>query len=360
MTDVKQFFTGDAAELIPRDRWGRPQIKQADGKLKAYQRCTTFVGPLEDTSNLTKWKMRQALKGVMSRPALQMAVASSLDDDRKLNKIAEDCLDAAGSSDKATLGTALHKFTEDYDNHLDISAMPPLFRPDLDAYAKATSIFEMAAIEQFVVVDELAVAGTADRIIKYQGQYFIGDVKTGSIEYGMGKICMQLATYAHGKAYNPETGERIDLPPVSQTAGIIIHLPAGTGTCELVWCDLAAGWSACTDLAVGVQAWRKRKDLFKKFTAPAAQVEGQTVAELPAPVPVVEPVAQTVPVNHFPGTQAAFNAFAGEISAALLSAIAQARSLDELNQIYSLNQTVWRSDHSAAATARKKELEVSR
>jgi hypothetical protein len=396
MTDIKQFFTGAAADLVPRDRWQRPQIKQADGKLKAYQRVTTFVGPLEDTSNLTKWKMRMALKGVMSRQSLQMAVASSLDDDRKLNAVAEQCLDAAGSSDKAELGTALHRFTENYDHGLDISAMPAAFKPDLAAYAQATSVFEMVAIEQFVVIDELAVAGTMDRIVKYNGNYYIADVKTGSIEYGMGKICMQLAAYAHGKGYNPETGERVELPPVSQTAGIIIHLPAGTGTCELVWCDLAAGWGACTDLAVGVQAWRKRKDLFKPFYPPApAQVEGQQALELPAaapapalaqqqPTPVhtlepqrsfaeikaqvdaakaaagaaveARPVAEMLPPQNMPGNQAGYTHLAGEVNAAILQAIKGAIDHNTLRTIYELNQTVWTPELSAAGKVRWQEL----
>ncbi|WP_269939055.1 hypothetical protein [Arthrobacter sp. HY1533] len=386
MTDIKQFFTGAAADLIPRDRWGRPQIKQPDGKLKAYQRVTTFVGPLEDTSNLTKWKMRMALKGVMSRPSLQMEVASSLDDDRKLNAIAEKCLDAAGSSDKADLGSALHKFTENHDNGLDISAMPDAFKPDLAAYVQATSIFEMAAIEQFVVIDELAVAGTMDRIVKYNGRYYIADVKTGSIEYGMGKICMQLAAYAHGKGYDADTGQRIDLPPVSQTAGIIIHLPAGTGTCELIWCDLTAGWYACTQLAVGVQAWRKRKDLFKPFYAPA-EVPGQTAMELPTAAPqaapqapqqanplqqviaqtheaaaaasaavAARPVAESLPPRNMPGSQAGFDNLAGEVSAALLQAIRGAIDENTLKVLWNHNQPVWSEEHTAAAKVRHGEL----
>lgn len=367
MTEIKQFFTGAAAELIPRDRWGRPQIKQPDGKLKAYQRVTTFVGPLEDTSNLTKWKMRQVLRGVMSRPALQMAVSSAADDDRQLNKIAEDCLDASGSSDKATLGTALHKFTENHDNGLDISAMPAAFKPDLAAYVQATANMKMVAIEQFVVIDELAVAGTTDRIVEINGRYYIADVKTGSIDYGAGKMCMQLATYSHGKGYNPETGERIDLPPVSQTAGIIIHLPSGTGTCELFWCDLVAGWDAAKNLAVGVQAWRKRKPA--ELLAPFAKAVPETPAPSPAELAVIlddanqakqaagAAVAAARPVHNFPGNQNGMNKLAGEVDAALTQAIVGAIDVATLNTLWDLNKTVWEPHHSKAAGARKKELE---
>lgn len=355
--DVKQFFTGEAAEQIPRDRWGRPQIKQLDGsKPIAYQRVTTFVGPLEDTSNLTLWKQRQTVLGLMQRPALQMAVAAAQGDKKKLNALMDECMEAAGSSDAATLGTALHKFTEDYDRGLDISIMPPTFQPDLQAYVNVTAQFEMLAVEQFVVVDELKVAGTTDRLLRFRGgdgQIYIGDVKTGSIEWGAGKMAMQLAVYAHGKGYNPETGERYDLGPVNQTSGVIIHLPAGTGTCSLHWVNIAAGWEAATQLATGVQAWRKRRDLMKPFIDPApAANPAQPVLEAPAVVPVAPVVVEQNP----PGTQAAYTALAGEIDAALLANIAGAIDANTLKTLWELNKAVWEPHHTAAAKARTAEL----
>lgn len=372
MTETKKFFTGSQEDAIPRDRWKRPLIIPPEGGTPtAYLRASSLGGLIEDQTNLTKWKMRQAITGIASRPALVMATAAAKGDKRRLDALADQAMEAAGSSDSAQLGTAIHKFTENYDNRLDISGMPPAYKPDIDAYARATSIFEIVAREQFVVADEIQAAGTMDALYRYNGKLYVGDVKTGQIEFGIGKICVQLAIYAHGKAYDPETGQRTSLGEIDQNAGIIVHLPAGTGTCELVWVNLKAGFEAARDLARPVYAWRKRRDLSKPFVSPA-EITGQqellastppaNMARLETSVPQQElaavepaPVALAEPRN-MPGTQAGFNKLAAEINAALLSAIGQARSYDELKQIYGLNQTVWTAEHSAAAAARRTEL----
>lgn len=387
MTETKKFFTGAAQDEISRDRWSRPLILPVGGgKAVPYTRCTTFVNVLEDTTNLTKWKQRQTILGMLARPALTMAAAAAKDDKRRLDAIAEQAMEAAGASDAAALGTAIHKFTEDFDLKEDISSMPPAYKPDIDAYARATSIFEVVAVEQFAIVDELQAAGTMDRLYRYNGRLYVGDVKTGSIEYGIGKIAMQLAVYAHGTGYNHVTGERYSLGNIDQRAGIIVHLPAGTGTCELVWVDLVAGWEAARDLAGPVREWRKRKGLSKPFVPPA-EVPGQGALELaPVAAPVAAPapvaaqpatdvlvqadaVAQAAawpvtpapgtagaPAQNMPGTQAGFNKLAAEVSAAILQAIAGAIDVHTLNVLWELNQTVWGAEHTAAARARKQEL----
>ena len=44
--------------------------------------------------------------------------------------------------------------------------------------------------------------------------------------------------------YDPEAGERLSTPALDRTTGIIIHLPAGRGTCTLYEIDLVAGYRA--------------------------------------------------------------------------------------------------------------------
>lgn len=373
MSEVKKFFTGAAAGLIPRDRWSRPLIIPPDGgKPVAYLRASSVGAMLEDQSNLTKWKQRQTILGLVNRPALGMAAAAAKDDKRKLDAIAEQAMEAAGSSDAAEVGTAIHKFTEDYDLGEDVSSMPPAYRPDLEAYVRATSIFEVAAVEQFAIADELGCAGTMDRLYRYNGRLYVGDVKTGSIAYGIGKIAIQLAIYAHGVGYDHLTGERHSLGDIDQNAGIIVHLPAGTGKCELVWVNLKAGFEAARDLALPVRDWRKRKDLSSPFVAPAVagqqelipteppaalQPVGQPLAPVLAQVDAVKAAAgERVQARTMPGNQAGFNALAAEAGAALLNAIAQASSRDELKQLHALNQPVWGADHTAAANSRWQEV----
>jgi hypothetical protein len=79
----------------------------------------------------------------------------------------------------------------------------------------------------------------------------------------MGKIAMQLAVYAHSLAYDPDTGGRTETG-VSLDRGVVIHLPAGEGRCELHEVDLAAGWEA-VQIARQVRDWRKRKDLSRPY-----------------------------------------------------------------------------------------------
>ena len=249
---------------IERDRWGRPLIvPPGGGKPKGYTRVTTFVGALEDTYNLEKWKMRQVALGLADRPDLLLSVAAHRDDKKQLNKACEQAVEAAKASAKATTGTALHALTEIIDRGGELPIIPDEARADLNAYQQATAGLNMVAIEQFGVHDELQAAGTWDRIVERDGQRFIADLKTGSIEWGLGKIAQQLALYSRCQGYDPYTGHRTPLN-VHQSAGIVIHLPAGQARCDLYWIDLNAGWEA-VQLSASVRNWRKRKGLTKPF-----------------------------------------------------------------------------------------------
>src|SRR5689334_2925212 len=69
-------FTTPAPQ-VPRDRWQRPLVvPPKGGKPVAYTRCTTFVGCLEDTFNLSRWQQRMVALGLNDRPDLLLAVAA--------------------------------------------------------------------------------------------------------------------------------------------------------------------------------------------------------------------------------------------------------------------------------------------
>lgn len=320
-------FTGPAKE-IERDRWGRPLVIPPEGgKPVGYTRATTFVDCLEDKSNLMKWKARMAVSGLMRRPDLQLAVtATAAEDKRKLDSLVEEALEAAGASASATIGTAIHALTERLDRGEELTNIPPAYQADLEAYRAATSPLEVVQIETFGVVDSLKVGGTWDRIVRYQGRNYIADVKTGSIEYGILKIAMQLGMYANAEQYDHTTGTRTPLPDVDKDRAIIIHLPAGTGTCQLVWVDIRRGWEA-VHVAAQVRAWRALKDLGTPFQD------------------TTEPVLETV---HAPEGLT--------VDAALTAAINTATTGAELSKLWEENQTVWGPHHTEAAKARKATL----
>jgi hypothetical protein len=273
---------------IPRDRYGRPLIVQPDGsKPQAYTRCTTLVGAYEDTFNLEQWKMRQAAIGLSMRPDLQTAVHAFKDDKKELNRICQDALDAAGSSSAATRGTAIHALTEQLDRgQLDTSVLPPETSLDLNAYYAATADLEPVHIEQMMVYDDWKVAGTPDRVVEYQGKRYIADLKTGSVDFGAGKIAAQLAVYAHSHIYN-QTAERAPHGADLDKA-LVIHLPAGTGTCEVKWIDIRAGWEiAKTCLDVREKRKLSAAQLFTRFPTKTDVTLSQAIAgSRPDPVEV--------------------------------------------------------------------------
>lgn len=256
---------GTVKPEINRDRWGRPLIVPPNGgKPRGYSRPTTIAGTLDDLYGLMKWKQRQTAIGLADRRDLMVAVTAHRDDKKQMDRLCEDAMEAAASSSSATIGTAVHKLSEMVDSGQELPTVDELVRADLEAYAEAMRPFTVVEAEQMVVCDEIEAAGTPDRVVEWRGKRFILDLKTGSsLDFSMGKIAMQLAIYAHSQRYDPATGERTDLD-VHQGAGIVVHVPAGTGTAEVVWVDLRSGWEA-VQLAMQVRDWRKRRDLRKPF-----------------------------------------------------------------------------------------------
>jgi hypothetical protein len=273
---------------VPRDKWKRPLITPVGGgKPVAYTRCTTYVGCLEDMYNISLWQQRMVALGLAARPDLLLSVAVADREDKKaLDALADAAAEAAGAHAAATTGTALHRLTERYDRgelgESDVSFIPPAYRGDLAAYIERTTGMDMPVIEQFSVCDDLRVGGTPDRIVVIDGRGYIADLKTGSLDWGAAKMAMQLAVYAHSKPYDHRTGERAEWPvQVDTERGIIIHLPAGTGLCSLLWLDIATGWEGVS-LAGDVRAWRKRRNFLDKWPAPTGP--GESVP-LPATAP---------------------------------------------------------------------------
>lgn len=248
---------------IPRDRWSRPLITPADGgKPVPYTRMSTLAKALDDKTALTKWKMRQTIIGLAARPDLVQVAQTVKGDDRKLDEIAETAMVAAESERAANLGTALHSLSEQVDAGADIESLPEWARADMAAYKAALAGIEILAAEMFVVVDEIEAAGTFDRLVRLpDGRVVVADLKTGKHEpkYPMG-VTQQIAGYSRGHLYDPEKGRVGHLPSlgIDQSVGLLIHAPAGTGTCDLYLLDLNVGWDLVR-VSLAVRQTFKRK-----------------------------------------------------------------------------------------------------
>lgn len=172
---------------LPRDRWGRPLVlppnARKNAKRIAYRRTTTFVGCLDDMNGLMAWKCRQVAYGMGQRKDLVVAAAAADPADKKLlAEIADKATEAASSSAGATVGTALHSFTERIDRGQPLGHVPAEYQADLDAYQRATEHIEWLGIETFRVDDNWKVAGTADRIGRMHGRTMIMDIKGLSLD----------------------------------------------------------------------------------------------------------------------------------------------------------------------------------
>ena len=248
---------------IPRDRMGRPLVMD-EQKLKrhAYRRVTTFVSCLEDRYNLERWGLRKAVWGLAQRPDLILKATSCHPDDKsELDDVAWEAKEYALSSAQATTGTALHRLCERLDKGEKLGRIPVPHADDIKAYERAMQHhgIEHVAVESFRVFDSWKVAGTCDRIVKIDGEYYIADIKTGSIDYPA-KFAMQLSMYRKAVPYDVGRDERvIDPQHISTTRGLIIHLPAGEGRCELHWVDIERGWAGC-QIAYRVFEWRSTKN----------------------------------------------------------------------------------------------------
>ncbi|MFE9254021.1 hypothetical protein [Streptomyces sp. NPDC006879] len=282
---------------VPRDGWGRPLVvPRAGGKPKGYARTTTFIDCIEDKGALIDWGKRMVLVGAAKRADLVDSARGLNPEDsadkKTLNFLSKQATDASGANEKRERGTHLHNLSElvDAGQPLPATASPQDVE-DMGAYLMETSVLTVKAVEQFVVVDELGVAGTFDRMAEYDGPGpdgeplsgdFICDLKTGSVEYGGLKMAAQLACYSRGVLYDhtrfpvdvdnkaelasfkkrvieihDAAGAYKPLPPVNQDWGIIIHLPAGKAECTLYWVDLNLGWEAAK-LALTIRGMRSK------------------------------------------------------------------------------------------------------
>jgi hypothetical protein len=282
-------------------------VPPTGGKPKGHTRTTTFIDCIEDKSSLTTWGKRMVLVGAVRRPDL-VERARHLDpevkeDKASLDSLAEQLTDSSGANEKSRRGTYLHDLTEYVDRGEPLpKTISGQDLDDMAAYMMETSALKVVAVEQFVIVPELGVGGTFDRLSYYEGPgpdgkpiagNFITDTKTGSIEYGKLKMASQLAVYSRGVLYDHTkfpvnasdkkafaawkktefTAEEAasaysPLPPVNQEWGIIVHLPQGEGMCKLYWADLRIGWAAA-QLALTIRQTRSTKGALKPFVTQA-------------------------------------------------------------------------------------------
>jgi hypothetical protein len=282
--------------------------------------------------------LRMTALGLAQRPDLLLSVQAHRDDKAELDKVCEAAKEAAAASAAATTGTALHALTELVDRGEDLPVLPAESKADLEAYREATADLRSVLIEQFCVQDALKIGGTPDRVVEYQGRRYIADLKTGSIEYGVLKIAMQLAVYARSLTYDVASHKRSPHGADLDRA-LIVHLPAGQAACHLHWVDIQAGWQAVM-VAREVRNLRTRRftDLTRPFGDTAGFATRTDVAEVATDGRSLRQI------------------LAGPPPKPLDQQIREAATRRELEVIWETNQDAWTDELTALAMRRTAEL----
>jgi hypothetical protein len=253
------------------------------GKPKRYsgQRMTTFVKLAADSFKLTQWQLRSAIVGLTKDDSLREEVAALIEgaedlralvkaESKALNALADKAKDASGGGERARNGTILHKYTEELDaGTRRIEDVPEEYQRDAAVYVEALKRYGYepvpGLIERTTTVVELGVVGTFDRVLRRvsDGAYVIGDVKSGSnaLTYSQLEIAAQLAGYAWGfneigvaqcdEGANHTEWESwgwvrpvdADGNPITVRTdfAVVMHIPFGSGECELYRVDLEEG-----------------------------------------------------------------------------------------------------------------------
>lgn len=282
-TAIADPFTAPKAP-VKRNRWGQYLLPDpVTGKEKGWVRVTTVARTLSDEYNLTQWKLRMACKGIALRPDL-IAGAAAADpavDKDTLDSIAGKAMESAGSSSGSTLGTAVHTFAQRIDGGEELGAMgaPPSIAADLAEYTDTLRRHGLTVypgyMERIVVIPELGVAGTLDRLVgqptgpTHSLPLAVLDLKTGKdLSYGWLDIAIQEALYAHASLmWDPDTETYVEMPPVDQHRGLVLHLPVGRAKGQLYGVNLVEGWKA-VQLAMNVRETRSGAKTFAWLVDP--------------------------------------------------------------------------------------------
>lgn len=252
-----------------RDSYGRYRLPDPTGQKegrKAFTRATTGAKTLEDTYNLSAWDVRQVVTGIHSKPDLldlYPEFGEYREQREALEEIAESARVAAGSKEASEFGTALHAWLEAVDgDHVDFDDVPALYKPKVEAYLRECAAWGLevpeGAIERIVWHEATGFVGTFDRIYHLaDGTPVIGDVKTSKdLKYSYLSISVQLATYADASLMLTEDGKDwVTMPEVDTDRAVVLWVPSNQTHAELVPINLEIG-RAALDLAEQVRAAR--------------------------------------------------------------------------------------------------------
>jgi len=279
---------------------------------------------IEDNTALAAWRAREAARGVALDDQLRQAVLLA-DGRDELDDLVERALAVAGANALRDRGTEMHRITE----LADLGRLPTMTDDMAAVAARWRKALEVAGIElldghveRIVLVPELQVCATFDRLARWQGRTVVLDLKTGSgrVKYPH-SMAVQLALLARSSWITVGPGERADdrttwteFAPVAdlgidQAVGLIVALPSDSDDIEVHSLDLDAGWEAAM-LAHRAKQWTASKPSTLVATATLAPA----APAIPVPDDPFEGIAYTPPPLVIPTLPAVAERPVGERS----------------------------------------------
>lgn len=275
-------------DTVRRNRWGQYMVLPPGAdKPTGYVRATTVAKALDDTSSLMAWNARMTALGLAARADLYAALTTADPEDRKtIDGICKRASEAGGATVRRDLGTAIHAMLEQ--SFIDPDYQPPeQFRADIEsvhqALTDAGATVMPQYVERMVVLDGPQIAGTCDGVLQINGELFLFDNKTGSLnslKFGNLAWAIQMAIYSQadamytqGAAADGSQDVREPMPQVSRERAVIVHIEPNTADCTLHWIDLTVGADAL-QVALDVRRFRKAKPLAPFTTRQAVQGTG--------------------------------------------------------------------------------------
>jgi hypothetical protein len=182
-----------------------PRASRTDSYNRRYYPIPSRDGVLHDLPSWTRlakllaapgletWKQKNVARQIATRPDLAMLAC----DEETVWQAVRQALDA--SSDKANIGTAVHRFTELADKGtLNLDMVPAAARPYIKNYTDVKDEIGWTVVAAEVTVANFSIgyAGTADRFVDWPGLGVVcADIKTGASVYP--DTAFQLAAYAN-------------------------------------------------------------------------------------------------------------------------------------------------------------------
>lgn len=262
---------------------GRYRLPRLDGSHKpnGWMRVSNLVSAYADQYALRQWEQRQMMLAVRADHALYTALLEAtgdqLADPHWDEEFLERCKKVAGGSAGADHGNERHAAVEGLHFGADVALYPSETRRMLALYASTLARHGLTPLpgmqERRVLISGLECVGTLDNIVeewrdcptcngrggtdgtyggpctdclgggRLPGSNAVADLKTQRQFWSFLEIGAQLACYAHGDAmWDPVAGRWVDMPKVRQDVALVLWMPRGATTVDVLEVDIVAGW----------------------------------------------------------------------------------------------------------------------